>query len=209
MLKKVSIANLGFALASAPLLHYITSASGQGGKGSVMSALLITFGGATTGGLAWATGTYALNIWSVPGKEALRIETPTLTGGVASTEVYPETIQPSSPSLALALALARARARARAQTLAAAFLLSTRCSGSTLAGRRVTTPSRPSRPRATSARARWRARPLWPASLSLSLSARPVGRGWLPLAAAPGALWCWPSLLGAALAEHWWALSST
>ena len=30
MLKKVSIANLGFALASAPLLHYITSASGQG-----------------------------------------------------------------------------------------------------------------------------------------------------------------------------------
>ena len=124
VLKKVSIANLGFALASAPLLHYITSASGQGGKGSVMSALLITFGGATTGGLAWATGTYALNIWSVPGKEALRIETPTLTGGVASTEVYPETIQPSSPSLALALALARARARARAQTLAVAFSLS-------------------------------------------------------------------------------------
>ena len=35
MLKKVSIANLGFALASAPLLHYITSASGQGGKVSL------------------------------------------------------------------------------------------------------------------------------------------------------------------------------
>ena len=31
MLKKVSIANLGFALASAPLLQYITSATGQGG----------------------------------------------------------------------------------------------------------------------------------------------------------------------------------
>ena len=87
MLKKVSIANLGFAVASAPILQYITSATGQGGKGSVMSALLVGFGGATTGGLAWATGTYALNIWSVPGKEALRIETPTLTGGVESTEV--------------------------------------------------------------------------------------------------------------------------
>ena len=87
MLKKVSIANLGFAVASAPILQYITSATGQGGKGSVMSALLVGFGGATTGGLAWATGTYALNIWSVPGKEALLIETPTLTGGVESTEV--------------------------------------------------------------------------------------------------------------------------
>lgn len=84
-LKKVSIANLGFALASAPLLQYITSATGQGGKGTVMSALIVGFGGATTGGLAWATGTYALNIYSVPDKNALRIETPTLLGGVTET----------------------------------------------------------------------------------------------------------------------------
>ena len=46
-LKKVSIANLGFALASAPLLQYITSATGQGGKGTVMSALIVGFGGMT------------------------------------------------------------------------------------------------------------------------------------------------------------------
>tara|TARA_B110001452_G_C15190622_1_gene413412 strand:+ start:576 stop:983 length:408 start_codon:yes stop_codon:yes gene_type:complete len=87
MLKKVSIANLGFALASTPLLQYITSASGQGGKGAVMSALLVGMGAGTTGGLAWATGTYALNIYSVPGKNAMMIETPTLLGGVETTEV--------------------------------------------------------------------------------------------------------------------------
>lgn len=87
MLKKVSIANLGFALTSTPLLYYITSAGGQGGKGVVMSALLVGMGSATTGGLAWATGTYALNIYSVPGKNAMMIETPTLLGGVETTEV--------------------------------------------------------------------------------------------------------------------------
>ena len=87
MLKKVSIANLGFAVASTPVLQYITQATGQGGKGAVMSGLLVGMGGATTGGLAWATSTYALNIYSVPGKQAIRIETPTLLGGIESTEV--------------------------------------------------------------------------------------------------------------------------
>ena len=90
-LKKVSIANLGFAVASAPLLQYITAATGQSGKGTVMSALLMSFGGATTGGLAWATGTYALNIWSMPGSK-LRIETPTLLGGRTETVVSWEDI---------------------------------------------------------------------------------------------------------------------
>lgn len=154
MLKKVSIANLGFALASAPLLHYITSASGQGGKGSVMSALLITFGGATTGGLAWATGTYALNIYSVPGKKALRIETPTLTGGVASTEVPAED---STLAQALNLELSIALTVILAPTLILSSHSNpnrtrtrTRCFGRILAGRRATTRSQRSRRRATS-----------------------------------------------------------
>ena len=44
-LKTVSIANLGFAVASAPLLQYITAASGNSGKGVAMSGLLLFFGG--------------------------------------------------------------------------------------------------------------------------------------------------------------------
>merc|ERR1712087_709453 len=44
-LKKASIANLGFAFSAAPLLHYITSATGSGGKGIAMSAILVSFGG--------------------------------------------------------------------------------------------------------------------------------------------------------------------
>ena len=39
-IKKVSIANLGFAIASAPILQYITAASGNSGKGVAMSALV-------------------------------------------------------------------------------------------------------------------------------------------------------------------------
>lgn len=86
-LKKVSIANLGFAVTSAPVLQYITSMSGQSGKGVAMSALLIFFGGGTTGMLTWATTTYVLQIRSIPGKEAILIDTPTITGGTATTEV--------------------------------------------------------------------------------------------------------------------------
>ena len=86
-LKTVSIANLGFALSSAPILHYITSMSGQSGKGIAMSSLLIFFGGGTTGMLTWATTTYVLQVRSIPGKEALLIDTPTITGGTKTTEV--------------------------------------------------------------------------------------------------------------------------
>ena len=39
-IKKVSIANLGFAIASVPVLQYITAASGNPGKGVAMSALV-------------------------------------------------------------------------------------------------------------------------------------------------------------------------
>lgn len=86
-LKMASIANLGFAALSVPLLQYITSATGAGGKGAAMSALLLSFGGATTGALTYATSTYALTVVSVPGKEAFVIETPTLTGGTVKAEV--------------------------------------------------------------------------------------------------------------------------
>jgi len=86
-IKTVSIANLGFAVASAPLLQYITQLSGSPGKGIAMSSLLLFFGGGTTGALTWATTTYVLSIYSVPGKDALMITTPTLTGGTKETEV--------------------------------------------------------------------------------------------------------------------------
>lgn len=39
-LKKVSVANLGFAVLSTPLLQYITAATGNPGKGVAMSALV-------------------------------------------------------------------------------------------------------------------------------------------------------------------------
>ena len=86
-LKMASIANLGFAVASVPLLQYITSATGNSGKGVAMSSLLLFFGGGTTGALTWATSTYVLNIHSIPSRDVLLIETPTLTGGKATTEV--------------------------------------------------------------------------------------------------------------------------
>jgi hypothetical protein len=86
-LKRLSIANLGFALASTPLLYYITNATGHGGKGMAMSSLLTFFGGGTTLGLTWATSTYALSIKSIVGKDALLIETPTLMGGTQTTVV--------------------------------------------------------------------------------------------------------------------------
>ena len=43
-LKKLSVANLGFALAAAPLLQYITAATGNSGKGVAMSALVRSAG---------------------------------------------------------------------------------------------------------------------------------------------------------------------
>jgi hypothetical protein len=87
-LKMASIANLGFAVSSGPVLYYITSATGQGGKGAMMSVLLVSFGGITTAACAWATGSYVLNIYSIVGKpNMMKIETPTLLGGSMFTEV--------------------------------------------------------------------------------------------------------------------------
>ena len=91
-LKMASIANLGFAVASAPILQYITAASGNSGKGIAMSGLLLFFGGGTTGALTWATSTYVLKMVSVPGKDAYTITTPTLTGGSKETEVLWEDV---------------------------------------------------------------------------------------------------------------------
>ena len=86
-LKRLSVANLGFAVAAAPLLQYITNATGAPGKGVAMSAVLLIFGGGTTGGLTWATSTYVLRMLSIPGRDAIKIETPTFTGGIETTEV--------------------------------------------------------------------------------------------------------------------------
>lgn len=52
-----------------------------------MSALLLFFGGGTTGMLTWCTSTYVLRMMTVPGKEAYVITTPTFTGGSKDTEV--------------------------------------------------------------------------------------------------------------------------
>ena len=86
-LKKLSIANLGFAGASAPLLYYITSATGGGGKGIAMSAILLTFGGATTAGLHWVCGTYIKTLSGKAGAATFTVETPTLLGGSKTTEL--------------------------------------------------------------------------------------------------------------------------
>lgn len=79
-IKQASLANLGFAVTSAPLLYYITALSGNSGKGIAMSTILTLFGAGTTGGLYWATGTYVLAMYS-KGDDAVTIELPTLTGG--------------------------------------------------------------------------------------------------------------------------------
>lgn len=87
-IKTVSIANLGFAVASAPLLQYITQLSGNPGKGIAMSSLLLFFGGGTTGMLTWCTGTYVLRIRGAPGRDdAVTITTPTFFGGEADHDV--------------------------------------------------------------------------------------------------------------------------
>mmetsp|Transcript_23936 Transcript_23936/g.78028 ORF Transcript_23936/g.78028 Transcript_23936/m.78028 type:complete len:221 (-) Transcript_23936:381-1043(-) len=84
-LKLASVLNLGFALASAPVLQVLTSADGNGAKGVAMSATLVLFGGSTTGMLAWVSGTYVLGMRALPGKK-VAIDTPTLLGGVHTTE---------------------------------------------------------------------------------------------------------------------------
>lgn len=95
-LKMASVLNLGFAAASAPVLQYITSLSGNGarrrpaclpslgmrsqtaspapiamafsgGKGVAMSATLVMFGGTLTGMLTWISGTYVLRIKTLSG----------------------------------------------------------------------------------------------------------------------------------------------
>ena len=48
---------------------------------------LLFFGGGTTGALTWATSTYVLKMYTIPGKDAYLITTPTLTGGTKDTEV--------------------------------------------------------------------------------------------------------------------------
>lgn len=85
-LKKLSIANLGFAVGSVPLLQYITAAQGAAGKGTAMSSLLLLFGGGTTGALTWATSTYVLQIRALSAS-TMCIDTLTLTGGTKTTEV--------------------------------------------------------------------------------------------------------------------------
>ena len=52
-----------------------------------MYAQLLFFGGGTTGAITWATSTYVLKMYTVPGKDAYTITTPTLTGGTKETEV--------------------------------------------------------------------------------------------------------------------------
>jgi len=95
-LKKASILNLGFAISAAPLLHYITSASGSGGKGIAMSAILVSFGGITTAGLNWVCGTYILSMTAMPGGK-VAIETTTLFGGSKTCEVsWHEISRPAS-----------------------------------------------------------------------------------------------------------------
>jgi hypothetical protein len=81
-LKMVSIGNLGLAVTTSPVLQYFV-----GTKGMLMSGLFLTFGGGTTAALTWATTTYVLNMISIPGRDAYRVETPTLFGGVKTTEV--------------------------------------------------------------------------------------------------------------------------
>lgn len=86
-MKMVSIANLGFAVASTPILYAVTLASGAPGKGIAMSALLLLFGGGTTGALTWATRTYVKSIHSVPGSTQFAIVTPTFFGADLLSQV--------------------------------------------------------------------------------------------------------------------------
>ena len=96
-IKMVSIGNLMFGVAATPLLYYITSMVGSGGKGIAMSSLIVGFGAATTGALYWATKTYVYAVHSIPGRDAMRVTTPTLFGGKLETDVeWADVVRPSS-----------------------------------------------------------------------------------------------------------------
>ena len=86
-MKRVSIANLSFAVISAPVLYFVTSLADAPAKGIAMSVLLLTFGGFTTAALTYATKTYVKTIWSVPGSTSMTVITPTFFGNELETIV--------------------------------------------------------------------------------------------------------------------------
>ena len=92
-MKRVSIANLSFAVTSAPLLYYITNLAGTPVKGVAMSALLLAFGGGTTGALMYATKTYVKTITTVPGSSTITVVTPTFLGGDLTASIEWSAIQ--------------------------------------------------------------------------------------------------------------------
>ena len=93
-MKMVSVGNLSFACISSPLIVISTQIGGAPATGIAMSALLLTFGGGTTGGLMWATKTYVKHIHTIPGRDVLRVVTPTFFGGDRITEVPWEAVKP-------------------------------------------------------------------------------------------------------------------
>ena len=93
-MKMVSVGNLSFACISSPLIVISTQIGGAPATGIAMSALLLTFGGGTTGGLMWATKTYVKHIHSIPGRDFLRVVTPTFFGGDRVTEVPWAAVKP-------------------------------------------------------------------------------------------------------------------
>ena len=93
-MKMVSVGNLSFACISSPLIVISTQIGGAPATGIAMSALLLTFGGGTTGGLMWATKTYVKHIHTIPGRDVLRVVTPTFFGGDRVTEVPWEAVKP-------------------------------------------------------------------------------------------------------------------
>lgn len=93
-MKMVSVGNLSFACISSPLIVISTQIGGAPATGIAMSALLLAFGGGTTGGLMWATKTYVKHIHTIPGRDFLRVVTPTFFGGDRITEVPWEAVKP-------------------------------------------------------------------------------------------------------------------
>ena len=93
-MKMVSVGNLSFACISSPLIVISTQIGGAPATGIAMSALLLTFGGGTTGGLMWATKTYVKHIHTIPGRDVLRVVTPTFFGGDRVTDVPWEAVKP-------------------------------------------------------------------------------------------------------------------
>lgn len=93
-MKMVSVGNLSFACISSPLIVISTQIGGAPATGIAMSSLLLAFGGGTTGGLMWATKTYVKHIHTIPGRDFLRVVTPTFFGGDRITEVPWEAVKP-------------------------------------------------------------------------------------------------------------------